>query len=598
MTACLAVVLLAACHDTVTPPTSTSLAAIAPVARSAWFSDAANFGANNSPASGSYDAVIDPWDAGSPRQLIATFPYATIVTVSSTGSVSQVPGALNGDGLVYGPDISLEGNINGQGAMTFDSGSKTVTIRGGNLYALRNPLGDPQPHGGLGWSCGAQLGRAFPCWTFAGAAHLEFTRIRVAMTLTSSIASASPIMASKGAMRSVTAVAPHSSISAVTSGTSVTFTAGKERDTIDRIPVYMTGVSWHWVPDQPSADTAACGTTILPVCGRAMLHSGTMYATAYVNGEQQEQQLHVDVTTSISKLTVTCAPSTPLRGDIVQCVGTVSPTQPFTITERHARGAGYASDVLDPEVSANGDSVIWRGKAIIPTTVTMVARLNSPGADQLTSEPASFGIKLRDDTAWKRLLMPDSSTIYTDKDPLPFDPFPNVTAGQQMDSPDGALGKTTLGQVHPWLYVSEGPNAKMYYASAAMKIDKDSTKMYIHSWLQSDNDFYKKQRGQNNPVMGLRDCRGSDIDALRRRVVAHESLHYDVYDKFFKANDVQKKWEEIMAPFDVATMTSADGPKEAWKLALRGAYVRTMDSLQAKVDQDNKVMLPSCRINK
>ncbi|MEP6730308.1 MAG: hypothetical protein ABJE10_06710 [bacterium] len=301
-----AAALLVACHDTVVQPTPSGLLPSVPASRSGGFTDDANFGAFNSPASVSYDAVIDPWDAGSPQEIIGAFPYPTIMTATTTGRVNQVPGALNGDGLSWGPEITLEGRINGLSIMTLDSGGTTVVVSGGTLRARRVALGSPQPAGGLGWSCGAALGRNFPCWTFEGSAHLQLTRESVGMTLTSD-AGSPVIMASRGAStaaaRSITAAGPSSGPTrTVVPGTAVAFTAAREKDAIGGLQVYMTGVTWRWVVDPPetpdptiAADTGACGTTPIPLCTRSLQHSGTMYATAYVNGAQVEQSLHVEV---------------------------------------------------------------------------------------------------------------------------------------------------------------------------------------------------------------------------------------------------------------------------------------------------------------
>jgi hypothetical protein len=623
---CAALVLAAlvgACHDTVVQPAPGMRLPSAPAARSGGFSDDANFGAFDSPASATYDAVIDPWDAGSPPQIIGTFPYPTIVTIATSGSVQQVPGALNGDGLSWGPGLSLEGRINGSGNWNLDSGSTTVIVSSGDLRARRVPLASPQPYGDYNWSCGAQLGRDYPCWTFAGSAHLQLTRLDVGMTLTSDGPPA--VIASRGtsaAMRSITAAATPSGTAIVARGTTVTFTAGKAQNVVNGVTVFMSAVSWRWRAEQPAipdptvaADTGACGPTA-GVCSRAMVHSGTMYATAYINGKQQELPLHVDVRPSTATLHVICTPSngsssdsaggtssTVLRGKSVDCTATLSPKQAFIIVERHARAVGYQADLRDSVDSPNGDPYVWSGKAVLPTTVTMVAMLsNSPGT-RVTSDTGSFNIIARTDTEWtnpKLLNLPRTpTTIHTAAQPLDPDPFASVRAGEQINSVDGALGKMLSVSLHPWGYLNEGPNGKMFYAKYPMSLKPDSTLIYVHAWLEDTSTFYRQQRGANNPVIGLRDCRGSDIHTLHQRVIDHENRHYTETKTYMDTGMVQKKWEGAFAPYDIALMIDSTSARPAQQQGEDRAYGTAMDQVtKIAVDRDYKVLMPSCKVQK
>lgn len=58
----------------------------------------------------------------------------------------------------------------------------------------------------------------------------------------------------------------------------------------------MSEVNWRWVPDSAVAgDSVPCASTASRTCTRVVNSSGTMLLSAYVNGEQQQQSLHVDV---------------------------------------------------------------------------------------------------------------------------------------------------------------------------------------------------------------------------------------------------------------------------------------------------------------
>jgi hypothetical protein len=250
---------------------------VVPIPRHDFLGDA-NWGVNNSTAAGSWDGTIDPvWGNAPAGPYQGTFPYPTFVQVTVTGTVTQVPGALPGQGIVRTP-YAAPNDPNFWGAIGFNSNGGTwwamnaVTVLRivSSISPFRNNAGG-QPQGD--WAhCGYQ-GYAL-CWSWSGSAHLDFSRYPVDLTLTRS---------------------PDSTIWA---GAAVMFTAGMSPASVpgDSHPIVMAELQWRWIPDSAStADTLGCGSASGGSCTRVLTTSGTMYAAAYVNGQQQQQSIHVVV---------------------------------------------------------------------------------------------------------------------------------------------------------------------------------------------------------------------------------------------------------------------------------------------------------------
>ena len=297
LVASIAVAGLGACHAAdITNPTTQKPLAADPSARFGGFSTDAGFGSLNSPSSGSYSGSTNAWDASADPQSLGTFHFGTIVMVTTSGTVQQVPGILPGDGLTYGPEGTGSFYHQAQLALLTDygfaylsGGTSSVYIPPGNLRGLRTGLLDPQPRGEPWWTCGSQIpNHASPCWTFSGPSNITFTDIPVALTLTRS---------DSGRLKD---------------STMVTFTAGMDKETIGDHYIDMSMLQWRWETDPPmsfgtdaaaaardsaaaAADTITCTAVVDRICRHEMLRSGIVYSTAYVNGVQQERKFHMDV---------------------------------------------------------------------------------------------------------------------------------------------------------------------------------------------------------------------------------------------------------------------------------------------------------------
>ena len=278
--------LLAACYDRGTGPNPR------PSARAGFVGDP-NYASNNSSASGSYDGVIDTVYGGAPKLAIptGTFRYPTFIQAHVSGTVNQIAAALPGDNFSHGPTATAD-NPYMWGVMAFQSGGgiwwatdTATTLRVvTTIFAFRNDAGG-QPTGDYnhcGWA-----GYAL-CWSWAGAAHFDFTRIHVDLTVSPTEIGHAP------------------------SDTTVTFTAGMGQTYFpgNPYPVDMSELEWHWIPSAAnSADTLVdCTTVSGSSCTRVITESGTMYMSAYVNGEQQQKSVSVSIVSPL-----------PCWLDLLQC---------------------------------------------------------------------------------------------------------------------------------------------------------------------------------------------------------------------------------------------------------------------------------------
>jgi len=156
------------------------------------------------------------------------------------------------------------------GSMWYALAPETVLRVVAPLSPFRNDAGG-QPIGD--WSHCGMPGYTL-CWTWAGTAHLEFERLPADLTL------------------------QQSPDTAIWAGQTVKFTAGADPATVpgNPYPIGVKELQWRWIPeDTLSADTLGCGSSSGMVCTRVMRGSGTMYASAYVNGQQQQKSIHLTV---------------------------------------------------------------------------------------------------------------------------------------------------------------------------------------------------------------------------------------------------------------------------------------------------------------
>lgn len=269
----IAALTLAACFDRATAPSPS----LAPVPRHDFLGDA-NWGANNSLASGSYDGTIDRVYGGAPAaaQALGPIVYPTFITANVSGQVRQVPGAVQGSNIVReawstnDPYFWGSMGFRSNGSVWWPIGPSAILRVVAPIAPFRNDAGG-QPTGD--WSHCGWAGYAL-CWTWAGTAHFDFQRIHVDLTLA------------------------RNTDSVVAANTAVTFTAGMSQTSFpgNPYPVDMSALAWRWISSDPaSTDTVSCNSSSGRTCTKVITSPGAMFATAYVNGEQQQKELHVSL---------------------------------------------------------------------------------------------------------------------------------------------------------------------------------------------------------------------------------------------------------------------------------------------------------------
>ncbi len=273
--AIVAAIVTVACQDSTTAPSVTH----EPYGKAGrYVGDDSTYGSYSSATEGVYHRDVDPWDGSAAPLDTWDFHFPTIITLTASGGVTQIPGALHGDDVHVGP----EGTVDHQSAMAFmnggaywyASGGEPMTVKvQGVVLPMRTPFNEPQPMGEPWWTCGRQFNdRDHPCWSFGGEAHLAFQRVSVNLTLGSS---------HSGRVEPLTAV---------------TFTASMDSLTVNGETVDMSLLKWIWESaDSTSADTIVCNSVSGSQCTKTITAPGTMSVTAYVNGQQQRVDRFVDV---------------------------------------------------------------------------------------------------------------------------------------------------------------------------------------------------------------------------------------------------------------------------------------------------------------
>jgi hypothetical protein len=145
-----------------------------------------------------------------------------------------------------------------------------------------------------------------------------------------------------------------------------------------------------------------------------------------------------------------------------------------------------------------------------------------------------------------------------------------------------------------WSTAVNGPNMGLIYLFRP--VTRDTTHIYVHSWLKKGSALYLAQPGDQNTVMGRKRCDRVDIDKLRGATVEHELKHYTEDKKYFDEHDVQAMLEKAYAPIDLNVEDYQQALRNVSKALEDATYG---DDLKAKagtnVDHDLPVKTPGCR---
>ncbi|HUQ46024.1 MAG TPA: hypothetical protein VM033_05200 [Gemmatimonadaceae bacterium] len=241
--------------------------------------------AKQSPNAKSWAGQISTWDGSTELGPAWNFTYPTIIIVTIAGEVTQGAGAFPATGSTWPATGLVDGTgarsgmigyrlASAQGsAMSWPTKTMDTVVVQNEMRAQRGAINGAQPNQYPNpSSCGSYNNETprLACYTYTGVAHLEFTRPHVDLTLT---------RAGSGD---------------VAAFSEVTFTAGTGVATIGALAVPMSEVQWNWLPDANVDDAVVCsgGAT---TCTFAPISPGTLYVSAYVNGEWQFKGIHVDV---------------------------------------------------------------------------------------------------------------------------------------------------------------------------------------------------------------------------------------------------------------------------------------------------------------
>lgn len=257
------------------------------------------------------------WDGGiasdTTRGVRIWFPTLVVVTVS--GDIRRTSGAITYSGTERWGPTGTVGTQSRSGAIGFlpgpwvpplDTATRTkvdsVVFSGGLLVPFREGVEGAQPDLGPNTAnCGMSNGATprLACYNYVGTSALSFTRPRVGLTLT------------------------RSPDAAVTMGTSVTFTAGKDITSIGRFAVPLSDTTWMWFSDTDHNDNITCNSRSGLTCAKTMTSAGTMILIAYVNGERQIKSSYVPLTITPSPVIAKCdtvpetAPYPYLRDSVI-----------------------------------------------------------------------------------------------------------------------------------------------------------------------------------------------------------------------------------------------------------------------------------------
>jgi hypothetical protein len=255
---------------------------------------------------------------------------------------------------------------------------------------------------------------------------------------------------------------------------------------------------------------------------------------------------HENVAEQQPVLNLVCTPSVPRGGD-VRCTATVTPAMEMVVTQRTARGAGFAFTEERADPVAAGDSVTWTGKGVAPTQVRLTARVMVAGQAKVLRATANFAVTAR---TWSpyQLVAPSTFTV--------------GLRGDMTGYPtNGHLGNFGLNGLNPFSTpidsVSSGLNSGLMYFMHRPPFIGSGSSIYIHPGLYpatgggtpGHSEAQRWYNDQNGTPRGT--CSQSDIPLLRTEVERHEGVtqaydsHYGVANRQFLARRPERALEAL-----------------------------------------------------
>jgi len=323
-----------------------------------------------------------------------------------------------------------------------------------------------------------------------------------------------------------------------------------------------------------------CGNFEIPPCiGTA----GAVYTVGFREPVSEQQPT----------LTLSC--DTPVtRGDDVSCRASVAPaTLSYRLVSWRAEAEGHTYDLSVQEGRAAGAVSEWKGIAVLPTHVTVVAEVQQGGSAVQLQQTTDFAVNPR--SGWPNLVMPPRPTPQVDGNDTRL-PYPPAFEYKGRDSvPEGSFGSTYVNFSIPRDAVGSGPNTNWWYVSAPPAVA--SVTIFTNRALEKGDSFYDAQKGTPpNQVFGIRYCGPTDMANLKQQVVQHENRHYDAYVDYFRTSNIQAQLEGVYMYAERALVgqpggVSFDGLEKNWKAAEDGNAFNASAAFQ-KANVDDKHPVP------
>jgi|GEM_PF-1526138 len=281
-----------------------------------------------------------------------------------------------------------------------------------------------------------------------------------------------------------------------------------------------------------------------------------------------------------ARLAVRCVPSPVVRGEEVVCTALVVPPQQAVFTERLAIASGHLLRDGSQIPAAPAEPFVWRGTAVLPTTVivhALAGDVSLRGAASFDVLPRAFPKFEWHGVSWN--FGPDEL----------FGGWPprvrsSADAGRgDHIVADGSLGLFRLTLTSPRTeYVSSGPDARWFFVREPAPPPEVS--VLISRALRPGDPFYQAQQAALD-----RDCGANDLELLRLGVLQHEGAvpgplpsHYGESKRILEEADLETSLEAMTLHLDEAT----GGPALALRIDRRIRALLDQLTAQQRVTVD------------
>jgi hypothetical protein len=221
---------------------------------------------------------------------------------------------------------------------------------------------------------------------------------------------------------------------------------------------------------------------------------------------------------------VDCTPSSPTRGQTVQCKTHLSVPQAFTVVKRRAKGSGFTvNDNIPALVLADGEDN-WQGTAVATSELKVTVRIDDNGTTRELSNdyPAGFTITKRTWPDWEFRTLVSTDFVLAGK-MVPYPTSGTPIGFMQTETPlpaDIVLDRATSGPNRGMAYIRDSFVVSDYTIALHPAMDPSSSNLTPASPEYSDVvKWYNDQNGKPNGT-----CPQSDLPQLITNVKRHEGV--------------------------------------------------------------------------